>query len=615
MKARAGILLLLAVVIAGNDTQEVLSQANGILLEGRVLRLGTSEPIPGAEILLVGMNPNLTNTVTASTVIPAAELLQAAAKAENDSVRRLMEGTVAGFAQEAFVSPDQLRPTFTATVKSDSMGNFRFRDLSPGRYSLRASSEGFFAPTVDGYTAPNVSRIVRLDSTKTALSLDVFMVQGGVVSGHVQDVSGRSVAAARIQASQRSYPGGKFTLTLRTSETTDDRGNFRFAALLPGEYFLSVTADTSELPVRDRAPGLTATAERGAAALTYYPNVSDPWAAVPVIVQDGSVTSGINIEIQNRKTSTFKISGVVTNNSPVFQRNPQPVIDRSVGTFYLVPLVADVMDNSPLVFENAIPVESRPNGEFEIRNVPSGRYELYPAYKGLIAPANSRVFTSRNPVEVRDADISNLSIAVRPGANLRVEVVPASPNKSFGSTRLRLGLRVLDFLPNFASVPPQFDSAGKLTLENIPEARYGVSLSGLPEDAYISDVRQDGKSIFDDGFLLQEESNPVQILVSQDGGTVSGRIRRSRGPTADITVALVPPVARRRNAALFKTATVDENGTFTIRGVAPGIYTLVPLENRPLGEPWLNADFLARYEGRGRVLQIKAGSTIQLDFD
>jgi protocatechuate 3,4-dioxygenase beta subunit len=533
------------------------------------------------------------------------------------AARRLLEFAVAESAKDLGISPDLLRPTFSAVVQSDAMGTFRFADLAPGRYSIKVSKDGFFAPSVSGYTPPNVSKIVRVASTRTTAALDLFMVRGGVINGHVQDSSGRPVVAAIVQASQRSYPGGRFTLTLRTSESTDDGGNFRFADLLPGEYFLSVTTDTDELPARDRAPGVTATAERGAAALTYYPGVTDRWAAVPVIVQDASVTSGISIEVQNRKTSTFKISGVVLNNSPVFQRNPQAVLDRSVGTFYLVPLVADVMDNSPLAFRNSIPLESRPNGEFEIRKVPPGRYELYPAYRSPIPSANlPRVFTSRNPVEVRDADITNLSITVKPGATLSVQVVASPTSARSGFERLTLGLRVLDSMPRtFVEMPRQFDSAGQLTLQSIPEAMYALSLYGLPEGAYVSDVLQNGRSIYDDGFLLQEESDPIQILVSRDGGTVSGRIRSPLGPTADITVVLVPSLARRKNAALFKTATVDEDGAFTIRGVAPGPYTLVSMESRPSGEPWLNADFLAKYEGRGRAVRITAGSTIQLDFN
>jgi hypothetical protein len=277
------------------------------------------------------------------------------------------------------------------------------------------------------------------------------------------------------------------------------------------------------------------------------------------------------------------------------------------------------MDNSPLAFQNAIPVESRPNGEFEIRNVPPGRYELYPAYRSAISsqPARSRVFTSRNPVEVRDADITNLSVTVKQGATLRVEVVTSQTNARLEFERLTLGLRVLDSMPRtFVELPRQFDSTGRLTLENIPEATYALSLHELPDNAYVADVRQDSRSIFDDGFLLQEESNPIQIVVSDDGGTLSGRIRNPRSPAADITIVLVPPLARQKNSALFKTATTNDDGVFTIRGVAPGPYTLIPLEGRPSGEPWLNSDFLAKHEGRGHAVRITAGaiSEIQLDF-
>jgi hypothetical protein len=177
---------------------------------------------------------------------------------------------------------------------------------------------------------------------------------------------------------------------------------------------------------------------------------------------------------------------------------------------------------------------------------------------------------------------------------------------------LSLGLRVIDSMPRtFAEVPRQFDSTGRLTLENMPEVRYALSLYGLPENAYVSDIQQNGISIFDDGFLLEGQSNPVRILVNRDGGAVSGRVRTPRGSTPDVTVVLVPPLARRKNAALFKSATIDEDGSFMIRGVAPGTYTLFSLENRPAGEPWLNSDFMAKYEGRGRAIEVKAGSAIQ----
>jgi hypothetical protein len=433
------------------------------------------------------------------------------------------------------------------------------------------------------------------------------MVQGGDLSGRVLDSSGRPVADLKVEANERSYPSGKMTFTLKSSATIDERGNFRFSGLLPGEYFLSVRpAAATSINRAGRLP-----------VLVYYPGVTEPSAAVPVTVKDGTEVSGITIDLANRpsnlQTPALSISGLTVNNAPP---NPGTATDRSVSSFYLVPVVPNTADDTPLEFLNAIPVESRLNGEFEIRDVPPGRYELYPYFRlGYLQPVRFRIHTSRNAVEVRDANITNLQITIKPGATLKAEVIATAANDWLKFEVLSLGLRVIDSMPRtFAAVPRQFDSTGRLTLENMPEARYALSLTGLPENAYVSDVQQNGRSIFDDGFLLDAQSNPVQILVNRDGGTVSGRVRMPRGSTPDVTIVLVPPLARRKNAALFKSVPIDEDGAFIIRGVAPGSYTLFLLENRPASEPWLNSDFMAKYEGRGRVIEVKAGSAIQLDL-
>jgi hypothetical protein len=396
--------------------------------------------------------------------------------------------------------------------------------------------------------------------------------------------------------------------TLRKSESVDSLGNFRISGLPPGEYFLSVR------------PGAANSINRAGRlpVLAYYPAATEPWAAVPVTVYDGSEVSGITIDLANRASNlpapALKISGFAVNNAPPSPRN---AIDRSVGAFYLVPVVPNTVDDTPLEFQNAIPVASRAKGEFEIRDVPPGRYELWPLFRMIHAePVGTRVHTSRNVVEVRDADITNLQITINPGARLMAEIVATPARDWLKLDSLSLGLRVIDSMPRtFASVPRQFDASGKLTLENMPEARYALSATGLPENAYVADVRQNGKSIFDDGFLLEGQSDPVQILVNRDGGTVSGRVRMPRGFTRDVTVVIVPPLSRRRNPAHFKSVTIDEDGSFIIRGIAPGPYTLVALENRPAGEPWLNPEFMGRHEGRGRTIEVKAGLTTQVDLN
>jgi len=77
----------------------------------------------------------------------------------------------------------------------------------------------------------------------------------------------------------------------------------------------------------------------------------------------------------------------------------------------------------------------------------------------------------------------------------------------------------------------------------------------------------------------------------------------------------VPPLNRRNNPALFKTAVTDDKGHFTIRGVAPGLYTALAWES-VLPGAYQNAEFLSKYQSRGRTINVQAGirSETQLEL-
>ncbi|HLQ79099.1 MAG TPA: hypothetical protein VK210_17200, partial [Terriglobia bacterium] len=65
--------------------------------------------------------------------------------------------------------------------------------------------------------------------------------------------------------------------------------------------------------------------------------------------------------------------------------------------------------------------------------------------------------------------------------------------------------------------------------------------------------------------------------------------------------------ARRQNAALYKFGITDDMGRFTLRGVAPGDYKLFAWESIPI-TAWQNADYIAKYEPRGRPLRVESGT-------
>jgi protocatechuate 3,4-dioxygenase beta subunit len=512
-----------------------------------------------------------------------------------------VEGFLFSTASRAGVSAEILRPLSTALAETDDSGSFTFRTLLPGRYTLAVQREGYFAPYT-GVPNPIVGRTITIEAGKRPAALDLFLVEGGMITGRIRDPLGQPAVGVTVMAYQPAYPNGVLSWTGAISRVTDDRGEYRLNWLRPGQYLVAAIP-----AARGANPGSPESWVR-----TFYPGSDYPLAAVPLAVKDGEEVRSIDIDIRTSDARTYRISGIAINPLPSLRPNPATgVVDRSLSGFYLLPHEPSLLDSEafPTQIPNAIPAGSRPNGEFEIRNVKPGMYHLYTSY---LDQSIGRYFTSRTLVDVRDEDVTGLSIVVGSGGTLDAQVVIeglADPPIRLDS--LELEFRTIDTTPRmFAAFnsSQSLDTAGKVILKNIAEARYRFSLRGLPPDAYIADIRQSGRSVFDEGVLLGGQLEPIRIAVRADGGTVTGFVERSGKGVPGATVILAPPADRRKNPQLFRTAVTGEDGGFSIRGVMPSAYTILALQSRPSGEPWLHSDFLARYIQRGRDVRVDARS-------
>jgi hypothetical protein len=95
--------------------------------------------------------------------------------------------------------------------------------------------------------------------------------------------------------------------------------------------------------------------------------------------------------------------------------------------------------------------------------------------------------------------------------------------------------------------------------------------------------------------------------VNTNGGAIEGNVQTpEHKPAASSMVVLVPPAGDRQNAMKYKTAPTDEKGNFTMKGVPPGEYTLYAWESVPF-TAWMNSDFLAKYQNRGRAVVVSQG--------
>jgi hypothetical protein len=155
-------LLLLAALTVSSI--QAVSQTNTGLIEGRVTRPGGSEGIPDVQITLYG--PGAVDPVSAIRALYTPNpALTPAMRAEIDASINRTNTSYPGYSIETLVAATRrleaqllglpestsVPPISTSTAVSDRDGRFRFRNLAPGRYSIRAEREGYFgAPAGSG---------------------------------------------------------------------------------------------------------------------------------------------------------------------------------------------------------------------------------------------------------------------------------------------------------------------------------------------------------------------------------------------------------------------------------------------------------------------------------
>jgi protocatechuate 3,4-dioxygenase beta subunit len=569
-------------------------QGNSPAIEGRVLRAGTLEPIPNVQVRLTWPN---------STIPQTPEAIYAAEALGEYTNPQIIAMQTTSLESRLGLAPGTLAPSRQTAATTDGEGRFTFKDVVPGRYRVRVQHDGYLPrPDSDGYiSGAGALEEVVVEAGRPVSRVDVLLTKGAVITGRILDPDGKPISGITVAANRLRYLRGRPVWDSMTSKQTDDKGEYRLFWLQPEEYYISAV-----MRAAPGGPAPSASWER-----TFYPGVTDAAAVTPVIVRDGAEVNGINFSVVPA-TPTFTISGTATN--PYTLPNPTTgVVDRSISAFVLAPRQLTVADPyTPPQLQNAIPVQARSNGEFEIRGVRPGIYDLYPQYQDTTL---RRYLTSRTSVEVRNSNVSGLTIAVSSGVTLTGEVLAPQGMKV---DTIRVSFSPVDTLPgSFATIvePIPVRADGKFAAGNVPEAKYRFAVSGLPENAYVSDVRQDGTSVYDTGFTLSSQSRPVQIVVDAAGGIVEGVVLGAGGkPVARAYVTLAPPASRAENIALYTSTMTDDAGRFALKSVPPGPYSLFSFDAIPWGAAQ-SAEFHAKYRTRGQSVTVVPGRAVQAELN
>jgi hypothetical protein len=551
-------LILFAALVAQDAPIPPISQTGEGIVQGTVKRADNGAPIPDVKVTII-------------TILPEGNTTPA-------------------------LTAHQRRRDLTAFT--DASGRFSFDKLPLGEsgvtYSIFAERENYFNPSgprFGGGPLTTVTTAARLDRNRKAETVTMTLIPGGIVSGAVRDPKGAPASGLYVAAMRMTYKEGKRVLEAVKDVLLDDRGQYRLFGLPPGEYY-----------IRAARAARCGEAQSGLASV-YFPGVMEPeFASVVRVSGGGEVTA----DFQTLEVRTVKVSGQVLNNNP----------DQAARiAILLVP-----QDSAARIDEGHQPGAGGciwpvvVAGRFEIPVSRPGTYEIVgisTLQRGAPIPISIDAYTDRLKIDVRDSDVTAVALTLERGPQLDGRVNPGAGAPAALQGRF-IGLRPVDTISaNETLLTTRIPADGRFQFHDVPEGTYRFRNLEIPSGVYIADIRQGLRSIYDTGVIEigKTTAESVEIVLATGGARIEGKIQ---GPAAKLripAVSLIPQGRRRANPLLIKTVNALGGPEFTITDIPPGEYKLFAWENLPSGAD-ANAEFMARYEERGRPITITAGSVL-----
>ena len=539
--------------------------------------------------------------ICAVLLIPALTLCQSAVPASATSpnkeaavvagqVLRLDTGEPLKKAQVSLQS--HTGDSYSAFRLTDEQGHFSIENVPPGPYRLEVSRNGFVDNEYGQKKSGASGAVLTLSAGQRMTDLVFKMTRTASISGHVFDEDGEPLPYAQVTCYRASRQPGKEEPSNYQPVTTNDLGEFRVFDLTPSRYYVAVNF---RLKRSFDVGGRNAEREfESGYPATFFPNTTDPSKAAAISVSAGDEIRSIDLLL--RPAHFVTVSGRVIS-TVVASQPAYGSVDLSSHASGLSGAAEKLNDS----FEVK-------DGHFVIHNVPPGSYTLSASFMDR----ESREWhMARRQLDVGTSDVQDVLVTINPGVAVTGRIVwegaPAGDVQD-----LMVWLRPVD--ENSMSYQPQSPKAdGSFALKSISEGIYRprVTPRGHESSFYLKAARYGPTSIPESGFAIQAGVDlPLEITLSSRAAQLSGVVLTADSlPASGVTVVLIPDVARRAFKDFYKTATTDQNGKFSIKGVAPGDYKLYSWESVEGNEwsdaEWYDAAWLKPYETKGEWIHFE----------
>jgi hypothetical protein len=462
--------------------------------------------------------------------------------------------------------------------KTSEGGRFEFDGLPAGKFSLDGSKRGYISASYEQHEQYSTAIVTGPDLKTEELVLRLNPV--ALIGGHVRDENGDPVRLAQVTLFMEDHRGGTDRVNRLLSAQTDDLGYFDFSSLIPGTYFVSVSAapwyavhaSTLQMGGENGRSGVSAALDV-AYPTTYYSSATEATNATQIVAKAGERRE---IEVQMNPVPAlhilFRTGDTGENGFRALQLQK-----REFGT------VEPVQSNGAGSVENGI---------YELVGVTPGKYSVR--------------IDSRVPGETTQLSEMNLS---QDG-----EEIDASQAEPLSSLKLTVKSEGGEALPNRVVILLQ-DRWRRIVAGSLVNPSGEARFDGLAAGKYSIFCNTQGKayavtrtstatvnSSGHDVTLAAGAQQELAVWLTAGVVKLEGVAQKAGKPVAGVMVVLIPkdPEAHRE---YFRRDQSDFDGTFSVAFIQPGTYTIVAVEDA-WGMEWMQPGVLSRYAQHGQELTI-----------